>query len=73
LEAVAERLSAGLVTATFHVPFERGDLRSEIYDSTEVLDESVDTHGTRIVARTDAPLVRRLKEFVVVEEPADLS
>ncbi|MGH2811843.1 MAG: GTPase HflX, partial [Actinomycetota bacterium] len=73
LEAVAERLSAGLVTATFHVPFERGVLRSEIYDSTEVLDESVDTHGTRIVARTDAPLVRRLKEFVVVEEPADLS
>ena len=66
LGAVAARLSSKKVTATLKIPFRRGDLRSEVYRSSEVVEETQDGDGTLMVVRTSPSTVTRLKDYVVV-------
>jgi GTP-binding protein HflX len=68
LEAVLERLSVGRTVAVFLVPFDRGDIRSALYEQGEVMEESVNSYGTRLVVRGSPALVSRFSEFLAVEE-----
>lgn len=67
LEAVTRRLATSRVAATFLVPFDRGDVRSKLFDEGEVLDETVNSIGTEMVVRVPIEVANRLQEFVVVE------
>lgn len=66
--AISRRLSTGWVTARFLVPYERGDVRSLLFDQGEVIEEEANTTGTSMLVRTDFEVVQRLREFVEVEE-----
>jgi GTP-binding protein HflX len=68
MEAIASRLSAGWVTAKFLIPFDRGDVRSLLYDQGEVIEEETGPEGTSMVVRTTIGNVKRLGDFVEVAD-----
>lgn len=50
-------------TVTLRVPFDRGDMISEVHELGTVLDEEYDEDGTVITARIPAVLARELSDF----------
>jgi GTP-binding protein HflX len=68
MEAIASRLSAGWVTAKFLIPFDRGDVRSLLYDQGEVIEEETGPAGTSMLVRTTIGNVKRLGDFVEVAD-----
>lgn len=67
LETISSRLATSRVAATFLIPFDRGDIRSRLFDEGEVLQESVNSIGTQMLVRVPIAVVNRLQEFVLVE------
>lgn len=69
LEAIRARLDLSRMIAEFNVPFERGDIRALLFAEGEILEETTDTTGTRIVVRISPAMVPRLSEFLA--QPKD--
>lgn len=65
LSVVADRIRAAHLVAEFFVPFERGDIRSQLHDEAEVLDESFEPGGARLQVRTSTAVLARLGEYLV--------
>lgn len=63
LEAVSGKLYQALSTGAFLIPFERGDLRSVLYESGEVLEEEHRPEGTFIVVKAPPQVLTRYSEF----------
>lgn len=68
-EVIGGRLAAGLRVATFLIPFDRGDVRSILYEQGEVLEEDPGPAGICLIARISPALFSRYASYVVVEEP----
>lgn len=70
IEKVADRASSGMTVATFMVPFDRGDVRSLLFEEGEVLEETFSSEGGRLMVRVMPEMMSRLKEFLAVQKPA---
>lgn len=70
LEKIADRVSSGLTVATFVVPLDRGDIRSLLHESGEVIQETYEAGGLRLVVRVSPETMSRLRDFLAVKEPA---
>jgi GTP-binding protein HflX len=68
MTAMASRLSAGWVTAKFLIPFDRGDLRSLLFEEGQVIEEESGADGTSMLVRTKIGIVKRLGDFVQVAD-----
>ena len=73
LETIASRLRTSRTIAILDVPFDRGDIRSELYNSAEVLEDEEGEEGWRVSARITPELLKRYSEMIVVEEPVNPS
>lgn len=71
LSAIGIRLDESRTVAIFNVPFERGDVRSALYEAGEVLEETSAEEGVRLVVRVPPPVVTRFSRYVEVEEAAE--
>jgi GTPase len=60
LERLSEELARLRVEVTLEIPFTRGDLVAQVHEQGEVLEETYDEDGTRLVARMPQEM---LKEF----------
>ncbi|MGH2767753.1 MAG: GTPase, partial [Actinomycetota bacterium] len=67
LEALASALARAQAIAVFELPFGRGDLRSELYRTSEVLEETSVARGMRLVARTSPSTLARFSDYLAVE------
>ena len=64
LEAVDGRLSQLRVEVDLMIPFDRGDVVSQVHVLGEVLDESYGARGTRLQARVPRESLTSLREFI---------
>jgi GTP-binding protein HflX len=62
-ELIAVRLPRPDVDVDVLVPYVRGDLVARVHRDGEVLSESHEEAGTRLVARVDGALAAALEEF----------
>jgi GTP-binding protein HflX len=67
LEEVRRRLDSARTIAVFKVPFDKGKVRSQLHAEGEILEETHDESGTKLVARVPAPLLKRMSEYVSTE------
>lgn len=65
LEAIAGKLQSPRTVATFLVPFARGDVISSLYEAGEVLEETHEADGTRLVVRAAPRLMTHYSDYVV--------
>jgi GTP-binding protein HflX len=70
LEVVAKRLAASQTIAEFDVPFDRGDIRSQLHEQAEVLEEVAGPDGMRLVVRAPRAVLGKFSEFAAVERSA---
>jgi GTPase len=70
LEAIAKRLAASQMIAEFDVPFDRGDIRSQLHEQGEVLEEVAGTDGMRLVVRAPRAVLGKFSEFAAVGRSA---
>jgi GTP-binding protein HflX len=73
LELIRSKLDTARRIVTFKIPFDRGDIRSALHDSSEVLEESSESEGMHIVVRTTASVIDRYRSFLAVSELAEQS
>ncbi|HWD09923.1 MAG TPA: GTPase HflX [Actinomycetota bacterium] len=64
LEAVAEHVAATRLVVGLLVPFDRGDIRSQIHEQAEVLEETFAADGYRLKVKSSQPVLARFAEFV---------
>jgi GTP-binding protein HflX len=67
LEALTGALSRLRVEVELLIPFDHGDLVARLHDDGEVLEESYEAEGTRIVARMDRNQLGDFSEYVTKE------
>jgi GTP-binding protein HflX len=70
LEAVAKRLAASQTIAEFDIPFDRGDVRSQLHEQGEVLEEVSGPEGMRLVVKAPRAILGKFSEFAAVERSA---
>ena len=70
LAALSERLAAARLVVELEVPFERGEVRSQLHDEEEVLEESFGPFGAHLVVRTSQQALARYAEFLLDASPA---
>lgn len=68
LEAIALRLDMNRTIATFLIPFDRGELRAALYEGGEVLEETNDDEGTRMVVRASPAMLTKYASYSVVDQ-----
>jgi GTP-binding protein HflX len=70
IEELLQRLSAELsrlrVEVTLEIPFARGDLVAQVHERGEVLEETYDETGTRLVARMPSELLKDYGSYLEV-------
>ena len=71
LEVIRSKLETARRIVTFNIPFDRGDIRSELHDSGEVLEERSESDGMHIVVKATASVIDRHRSFLAVSEFAD--
>ncbi|MDP9226588.1 MAG: GTPase HflX, partial [Actinomycetota bacterium] len=64
LGRLAEELSRLRVEVTLEIPFARGDLVARVHERGEVVEESYDEKGTRLVARMPQELLKELGSYL---------
>lgn len=70
LRAIGERLATAEVVKEYEIPFDRLDVRSQLYEQAEVLKEESGSEGMRLVVRAPRAVLSRFSEFVAVERSA---
>lgn len=70
LVTIAERLAKALAVVEYEIPFDRGDIRSQLHELGEVLEESSGSAGMRLVVRAPRAILGRFSEFVTVDRSA---
>lgn len=70
LDVVANRLAASQTIAEFDVPFDRGDVRSQLHDQGEVLEEVSGPEGMRLVVKAPRAILGKFSEFASVDRSA---
>lgn len=70
LDVVARRLAASQTIAEFDVPFDRGDVRSQLHDQGEVLEEVSGPDGMRLVVKAPRAILGKFSEFAAVDRSA---
>lgn len=68
LDSIRDRLDSARTIAIFKIPFDKGNLRSHLHSEAEILEETHDEEGTRLVARVPAPLLRQMSEYVTADQ-----
>lgn len=68
LEVLTRRLDIGRTVAAFHVPFDRGDVRSLLHAEGEVLDESFGPDGAQLRVRTSSSVITRFEDYLVADD-----
>jgi GTP-binding protein HflX len=63
LEKLSEELSRLRVEVTLEIPFARGDLVARVHERGEVVEETYDESGTRLVARMPQELLKEFGSF----------
>lgn len=63
LDVLAERVAATRMVVELLVPFDRGDVRSQIHDQAEVLEETFGEDGYRLQVKSSRPVLARFAEF----------
>lgn len=71
LEAVSQALSASQVVAEYVVPFDRGDVRSQMHELGEVTEESGAEDGWRLTVKAPRSVLGRFVEFVAPLTPPE--
>lgn len=71
LELIRSKLDTARRIVTFNIPFDRGDIRSALHDSSEVLEESSESGGMHIVVKTTASVIDRYRSFLAVSDLAE--
>jgi GTP-binding protein HflX len=66
LERLSEELSRLKVEVTLEIPFARGDLVAQVHEKGEVLEETYDETGTRLVARMPQELLKEFSSYLEV-------
>lgn len=64
LERLSDELSRLRVEVTLSIPFARGDLVARVHERGEVLEETYDESGTRLVARMPQELLKELSDYL---------
>jgi GTP-binding protein HflX len=64
LERLSEELSRLRVEVTLEIPFARGDLVARVHQQGEVVEETYDESGTRLVARMPQELLKEFGSFL---------
>jgi GTPase len=64
LEKLSEELSRLRVEVTLEIPFARGDLVARVHERGEVVEETYDESGTRLVARMPQELLKEFGSFL---------
>jgi GTP-binding protein HflX len=64
LERLSEELSRLRVEVTLEIPFARGDLVARLHERGEVMKETYDESGTRLVARVPQDLLKELGSYL---------
>ncbi|MDP9225658.1 MAG: GTPase HflX [Actinomycetota bacterium] len=64
LGRLGEELSRLRVEVTLEIPFTRGDLVARVHERGEVVEESYDEKGTRLVARMPRELLKELGSYL---------
>jgi GTP-binding protein HflX len=64
LERLSEELSRLRVEVTLEIPFARGDLVARVHERGEVVEETYDESGTRLVARMPQELLKEFGSFL---------
>lgn len=67
LEAIALRLNMNRSMATLLIPFDRGDLRAALYEAGEVLEETNESEGIRLVVRASPATLTKYASYTVVD------
>ena len=70
LAALSERLAAARLVVELEVPFDRGEVRSQLHDEEEVLEETFGPAGAHLVVRTSQQALARYAEFLLDASPA---
>jgi GTPase len=66
LDRLSQELSRLKVEVTLEIPFARGDLVAQVHDRGEVLQETYDESGTRLVARMPQELLKEFSSYLEV-------
>lgn len=65
LAILSQRASATRLVAEFLVPFARGDVRSQMHEDAEVLEETFGAEGAHLQVRATPDVMGRYQEFLV--------
>lgn len=65
LEAIAARLAASQTIGELQVPFDRGDVRSLLFEQGEILEETAGAHGMRLLVKAPRAVLARFADFQV--------
>src|SRR5205085_368281 len=65
LAMLGERVAAARLVAAFEIPFDRGDLRSQLHEEGDVLEETFEPGGYRLQVRTSQDVLARFSGFLV--------
>ncbi|HEX2052470.1 MAG TPA: GTPase HflX [Actinomycetota bacterium] len=63
LEAVSSKLAASQTLAEYVIPFERGDVRSQLHEAGEVMEEAAADDGWRLMVKGPRAALGRFSEF----------
>lgn len=69
LQAVAERLAESQTLAEYVIPFERGDVRSELHEAGDVMEETAAEDGWRMMVKGPRAALGRFADFVAPFNP----
>ncbi|HEX2052538.1 MAG TPA: GTPase HflX, partial [Actinomycetota bacterium] len=69
LEAVSSKLAASQTLAEYVIPFERGDVRSELHEAGEVMEETAGPDGWRMMVKGPRAALGRFSDFVAPFNP----
>lgn len=73
LEAVSTALSASQSVADYVVPFDRGDVRSQMHELGEVMEESGAEEGWRLTVKGPISVLGKFGDFVAPFQPEETS
>ena len=71
LEAISTALSASQSVADYVVPFDRGDVRSQMHELGEVMEESGGEDGWRLTVKGPRSVLGKFGDFVAPFHPED--
>jgi GTP-binding protein HflX len=73
LEAISTALSASQSVADYVVPFDRGDVRSQMHELGEVMEESGGEEGWRLTVKGPRSVLGKFGDFVAPFHPEETS